>query len=223
MNYGVPDKIATDRGSEFMSDLFIKICELLKISKLNSTAYHHQPIGALENSHKSLGNFLRIYASGTPGNWSSWIKFDQFAYNTTVHLETDKSPFELVFGKICKLPSSWSNSETSNPIYNLDDYSKILKFKIQNTQKEVQKRLIESKLERVKKSNSNVKEMNYSPGQLLLVKNETGNKLSQIYEGPYPVVIDKGSNVEVRIRDKIDIIHKNRVKPFVTRNVQTEN
>lgn len=73
LNYGVPDKIATDRGSEFMSDLFIKICELLKISKLNSTAYHHQSNGALENSHKSLGNFLRIYASGTPGNWSSWI------------------------------------------------------------------------------------------------------------------------------------------------------
>lgn len=57
LNYGVPDEIATDRGTEFMSELFTKICELLKISKLNSTAYHHQSIGALENSHKSLGNF----------------------------------------------------------------------------------------------------------------------------------------------------------------------
>lgn len=50
LNYGVPDEVATDRGTEFMSDLFTKMCELLKINKINSTAYLHQSIGALENS-----------------------------------------------------------------------------------------------------------------------------------------------------------------------------
>lgn len=218
LNYGVPDEIATDRGTEFMSELFQHICELLQIKKLNSTAYHHQSIGALENSHKSLGNFLRIYAARQPGNWSSWIKFYQFAYNTTVHLETEKTPFELVFGKNCKLPSNLKDYETQTPIYNLEDYAKSLKYKIQITQREIQQRLIDAKENRIRKLNTKLKPMTYLPGQLILIKNEAKSKLNSIYDGPYPVLTDRGQNVEVRIKNRLDIIHKDRTKPFITTN-----
>lgn len=219
--YGIPDEITTDRGTEFMSDLFKKICELLQINKLNSTAYHHQTVGALENSHKTLGNFLRIYASGTPGNWSSWIRFYQFAYNTTTHLETNKTPFELVFGKICKLPSNLTDTQSPDPIYNIDDYEKLLKYKLQKTQLETQQKLIRSKIERVAKNNTNSKEINYSPGQLVLIKNELKSKLHNIYLGPFSIVSDKGTNVEIRIGNKTDTIHKSRVKAFITRAQDT--
>lgn len=218
LNYGIPEEIATDRGTEFMSDLFKRICELLKIKKLNSTAYHHQTIGALENSHKTLGNFLRIYASGTPGNWASWIKYYQFAYNTTTHLETDKTPFELVFGKLCRLPSNLTPSnESIEPLYNSEDYEKLLKYKLQKTQQEVRDKLINSKTKRAEKYNETAKKMTYKIGQLVLIKNETGSKLETVYKGPYSIVEDKDTNVIIRIGDKTDTIHKSRVKPFITK------
>ena len=69
LKYGVPSTIATDRGAEFISSTMSK---LLKINKLNSTAYHHESIGALENTHKNLGAFLRIQTENHPEAWSSW-------------------------------------------------------------------------------------------------------------------------------------------------------
>lgn len=106
----------TDRGTEFMSNLFVDICKLLEIDKLNSTAYHHQTIGSLENSHKSLGNFLRIYCKNSFLEWDKWIKYYQFAFNTTVHTMTETTPFELVYGKKCKLPSNITEFEKVDPI-----------------------------------------------------------------------------------------------------------
>lgn len=79
LNYGVPMQILTDRGTEFMSSVFIKVCELLNIEKLNSTAYHHETIGALENSHKVLGNFLRIQTNNSYVYWSKWVPYYKFA------------------------------------------------------------------------------------------------------------------------------------------------
>lgn len=129
-------QILTDRGTEFMSSVFIKVCELLNIEKLNSTAYHHETIGALVNSHKVLGNFLRIQTNNSYVYWSKWVPYYKFAYNTTVHSATGKTPFELIYGKLCNLPSSIQEETEISPVYNIDDYSAILKFKLQTAQKQ---------------------------------------------------------------------------------------
>jgi hypothetical protein len=38
--YGIPNEIVTDQGSNFMGDVFKRICKLFKIEKINTTAYH---------------------------------------------------------------------------------------------------------------------------------------------------------------------------------------
>ncbi|KAH9639666.1 hypothetical protein HF086_017660 [Spodoptera exigua] len=106
LRYGIPKEIATDRGAEFMSSIMNEVCKLLHITKTNSTAYHHQSIGALENSHKHLGSFLRIQCDNHPEMWSQWLPFWCFSFNTSVHRETKFTPYELVFGKKCSLPSN---------------------------------------------------------------------------------------------------------------------
>lgn len=88
LRYGVPKEIATDRGAEFTSALFGEVCKLLQIKQLQSTAYHHQTIGALENSHKNLGQYLRIQTDNHPETWSTWLPFWCFSYNTSVHNST---------------------------------------------------------------------------------------------------------------------------------------
>ena len=44
----LPDAITSDRGSQFVSTLWAKLCELLKIKRRLSTAYHPQTDGATE-------------------------------------------------------------------------------------------------------------------------------------------------------------------------------
>ncbi|KAB0790765.1 hypothetical protein PPYR_15500 [Photinus pyralis] len=131
LRYGIPKEIATDQGSEFISTTMREICKLLQINIVHSTAYHHESIGALENSHKVLNAYLRIQTQNQKTAWSSWIPYYCFSYNTTVHSETRYTPFELVFGKVCAIPNNLSEME---PLYNYDNYLLEFKYRLQKAQ-----------------------------------------------------------------------------------------
>ena len=44
----LPRAITSDRGSQFVSAMWTRLCEILKISRRLSTAYHPQTNGAIE-------------------------------------------------------------------------------------------------------------------------------------------------------------------------------
>jgi hypothetical protein len=43
--YGIPNEIVTDQGTNFMGDVFKRICKLFKIEKISTTAYHPESNG----------------------------------------------------------------------------------------------------------------------------------------------------------------------------------
>ena len=61
---------------------------------------------------------------------------------------------------------------------------------------------------------ANDRTLSTEPNDKILIKNETGNKLSNLYTGPYTVIRDLSPNVEININGKIDVIHKNRTKLY---------
>lgn len=212
MRYGIPREILTDQGTEFMSSVMSEICSLLHIKKLNSTAYHHETVGGLENTHKTLGAFLRIQCNNNKHNWSTWIPYWCFSFNTTVHSDTKYTPFELVFGKICNLPK---NLQTEiDPLYNYDSYPRELKYRLQQAQSDARHNLIKCKERRKLLYDTTSNPITYQEGDLILLKNQVGNKLDSIYNGPYKVLRDKTSNVEILKENKAVIVHKNNTKLF---------
>jgi hypothetical protein len=70
--YGIPNEIVTDQGSNFMIDIFKRICKLFKIEKICTTAYHPESNGALERTHKTLANYLRCFCDKKINNWDEW-------------------------------------------------------------------------------------------------------------------------------------------------------
>ena len=83
--YGVPEKILTDQGRNFLSEMFKNICKLFRITKLQTTAYHPESNGALERSHKTLVEYLRHYIDNDQSDWGKWLPYAMFTYNTTPH------------------------------------------------------------------------------------------------------------------------------------------
>jgi transposase InsO family protein len=61
LRFGAPVQILTDQGANFLSDLFKNTCKLLKIKKLQTTAFHPESNGSLERSHRVLAEYLRHY------------------------------------------------------------------------------------------------------------------------------------------------------------------
>lgn len=213
LKYGIVKEVITDLGSEFMSSVFKEVCNLLNISKLHSTAYHHETLGALENSHKNLGAYLRIQCDNNNTDWSSWLPFWCFSYNTSVHTETKYTPFELVFGKVCNLPSNLKNTVVE-PLYNPDSYPLELKYRLEKAQCDARNNLLHSKEIRKlyfdKKSNP----VNYKSGDLVLIKNQVGDKLDRIYIGPFKVIKVIEPNVVILRDNKEYVIHKNNTKLY---------
>lgn len=212
LRYGIPRKIVTDRGTEFINSTMEQVCQILNIKHLKSTAYHHETLGSLENSHKHLTFYLRMQINSETQEWSSWLPYWCFSYNTSVHSSTKFTPYELVFGKQCNVPSNITNN--IDPIYNFDNYAIELKYRLQKSQTEAKGNLLNCKLLRKTKYDNNVNPITYKTGDFILVKNENCNKLDPLYVGPFPVVKDIAPNVIISVDGKEKCIHKNRTRLY---------
>ena len=82
-----------------------KMAKQFRIRQFRTTAYHPQSNGSLERSHHVLKEYLKKFIKNN-AEWGDWIQFAMFLYNTSVHEGTKCTPYELVFRKLARLPSS---------------------------------------------------------------------------------------------------------------------
>lgn len=214
--YGVPLAILTDQGSNLMSEVFRNVCKIFHIKKLNATTYHPETNGALERSHRTLGEYLRNYSTNNSFNWDHWIKFAMFAYNSTPHSSTEYMPFELVFGFKPAIPSSFNNSP--EPLYNYSDYSFELKNKLQVTWEIARQNLISKKEKSKQYYDRTSRSENFKVGDKVLLKNpsKTKSKLEPLWFGPYEIIrINSPVNTTIRCERKNKIVHNNLLKKFI--------
>ena len=63
--YGFLKKIVTDQGTNFESKLFMKLCQVVKITKLRTTSYHPQTNGNCERFNATLINMIKLWSLRT--------------------------------------------------------------------------------------------------------------------------------------------------------------
>lgn len=216
--YGIPDSIVTDQGSNFMSEVFKETCRLLKIKKIHCSSYHPQSNGSLERSHRTLVEYLRHFLNQDLTNWDEFLPYAAFTFNTTPHTSTKFSPFELLYGRKAKLPTSITKSP--EVIYNYDDYTNELKARMQHSHEIARKNLLSSKEKSKEYYDKNIKQLKLKVGDKVLLRNEEKKagktkKLQSLYKGPYEVItIDSDVNCTIKINKKLIKVHMNRLKKF---------
>ena len=50
-----------------------------------------------------------MYVKEQPGKWEDYLHLVEFAYNNHYQASTRYSPFEILYGRKCNTPISWSN------------------------------------------------------------------------------------------------------------------
>jgi len=108
-----------DQGANFVSEVFRNTCKILKINKIQSTAFHPESQGSIEQSYHVLAEYLRHYVNEDQTNWDSWVPFATYVYDTTEHSAMGFTPFELLFGRPSTLPSTLKKPPKIQ--YNYDD------------------------------------------------------------------------------------------------------
>ena len=104
MPYGLPMKIHSDQGANFMSKLLQELCCLTGISKSRTTPYHPMGNGITERFNRTLIGMLGTLQPDQKANWKNHIGPLVHAYNSTKHETTGFSPFYLMFGREPNLP-----------------------------------------------------------------------------------------------------------------------
>ena len=103
--FGVPEALLSDRGTNLLSHLVLDICKLLGVKKLNTTSYHPQSDGMVEQFNHMLKTKLRKHASNFGAQWDNYLPGVLWAYRNTPHESTGEKPSFLLFGMDCRSPT----------------------------------------------------------------------------------------------------------------------
>jgi len=107
--HGIPKIIISDRDVKFTGNFWKSLFKGLN-TKLNfSTAYHPQTDGQTERVNQVLEDMLRMYVMGQPNKWEDYLHLVEFSYNNHYHASAKLSQFEILYGRNCNTPISWSN------------------------------------------------------------------------------------------------------------------
>jgi len=85
----------------------------------------------VERSHRTLNEFIGTYISTDKTDWDVWLKYFIYCFNTTPSMALDYCPYELVFGRISNLPNHFNSVDRIEPLYNIDDYAKESKLRLE--------------------------------------------------------------------------------------------
>ena len=189
LKYGTPRILQTDQGANFISEVFRNTCKILKIKKIQSTAFHPESQGSIERSHRLLAAYLRYYVNEDQTNWDEWVPFATYAYNTTIHSATGFTSFELLFGRPFTLPSALKKPPELQYNY---DYVSDLRSPLKTVHHHAHKNLIANKGKSREHYGKTSREMKLQVGDTVLLFDETvrrcrSRKLSALWIGPYTI------------------------------------
>ncbi|PRP82731.1 hypothetical protein PROFUN_09816, partial [Planoprotostelium fungivorum] len=91
--HGIPEKIVSDRGTQFIAEFWMSFWKQMGTKHSMSTAYHPQLDGQTERVNSVLNQYLRVYCSYLQDDWVPLLATAEFAYNNSVHTSTGVTPF----------------------------------------------------------------------------------------------------------------------------------
>ena len=136
-----------------------------------------------------------------------------FSYNTSIHESTKFSPFELIFGRIARLPSSNTIMEENiDPTYT--EYLTDLFNRLRDTQEEARQNLIQSKNRSKRYYDKRIHVQEFKQGDhVFLLKEPAKGKFSDQYIGPFEVLETlPNNNIKILFKNSSRVVHADKLK-----------
>ena len=192
--FGVPECLLSDRRTNLLSTLMMDLCQILGITKLNTTAYHPQCDGAVERFNRTLKTMLRKHAAKFGSQWDRFLPGILYAYRNTPHTSTGEKPSFLLFGVDCRTPTEAAYLPTTDVSpTDVENYKEELMLSLSSA-RELAASCIRKAQAKYKRSyDRRVREVTMRVGDWVLVRfpqDESGRwrKLSRPWHGPYRIV-----------------------------------
>ncbi|KAK7887257.1 hypothetical protein WMY93_026878 [Mugilogobius chulae] len=96
--HGTPLDIVSDRGPQFISQVWRSFCQALGAKVSLSSGFHPQTNGQCERANQNLEAALRCVAAQNPSDWSQFLPWVEYAHNSLPAAAIGMSPFECALG-----------------------------------------------------------------------------------------------------------------------------
>ena len=210
--FGPPLVLHSDQGSNFESTLMHEICNIMGITKTRTTAYHPSGDGQVERQNRTLQDMLSNYVSSRADDWDLWLDPVLFAYNTSKHESTGFAPYELVFGKLPRMPLELEFGVTVGDPSTQPEYAQRVRTALQTVRQVARENLAKVRSTRCLRHGNETWEP-YEVGQTVWVKRPKKGKFGRKWIGPYKVANRMGVTYRVQAKDgKSMVVHHDNMK-----------
>ena len=96
--HGLPSAITSDRGTQWVNAFWKRVCQLLKINRRLSTAYHPETDGSTEQKNQVVEVYLSAFVTYTQEDWAEYLPSAELAINNRNAASTGISPFFMTHG-----------------------------------------------------------------------------------------------------------------------------
>ncbi|CAL8992761.1 unnamed protein product [Prunus brigantina] len=104
IQFGYPQSLVTDSGSQFIDKQITAFFSKYKIKQHLSTSWYTQGNGQAEASNKVILDCLKKRLEGAEGKWVDELPGVLWAYRTTKQRSTGETPFSLPYGMEAIIP-----------------------------------------------------------------------------------------------------------------------
>jgi transposase InsO family protein len=205
-NTGWPRIIVSDRDPKFTSDFWRSLSSLAGVQLSMSTAYHPQTDGMVERLNQTLEDMLRRYVAfgitfeddlGFTHDWVTVLPALEFAYNSSRHSATGRSPFELERGYVPKSPVNLLQNKQSD--LRIDPTSESYATLLDAARTRAQESVDEAFDYAKKRWDASHTPAPFKPGDSVLLSSKNfafqgSRKLQEPFLGPFTVLRKVGDN-----------------------------
>lgn len=190
--HGFPWSIISDRDPVFVSSFWRELFRLSGTTLRMSMAYHPQTDGQTEVMNCTIEQYLRSFVHHNPADWYKFLDLAEWSYNTSQHSGTEFTPYEVTYGKPHPAISDYLKGSSKNDAV---DTMLVTRGTIYAT---LRKKLLKAQENMKLLADRKRRDVQYEVGQLVYVRlrphrqhslrDQTINKLTKLYFGPFPIL-----------------------------------
>ena len=166
-NFGIPNRIHSDMGRNFVSAVVREICSSFWIKRSTTTPYHPMGNDQVERFNRTLLGLIRTLSREERGKWPIHLNKLIHSYNTMPLTSTGYSPFYLMFNREDMIPTE--ETLVGHGIITTDWVREVNK-KYREVRNEVNKSLEEACNRRVGDHNGRARALKLDNGDLMRIK-----------------------------------------------------